>query len=256
MFFVLSKVLSFFVIPLNWVWMLLIWAALTRNERRRRQLAITTLTVFTFFSARVVVNPSMGWWEVETITADDIEEPYDVGILLGGYSNPQVATHDDRLNLSARGNRFFNAYELYRRGKVRKLLLSGGSGRLFSSGELEADHAAKTLRALGVPDSAIIIENRSRNTHENAVYTAELIRQLDPAPRSCLLITSGYHMRRAAGCFRKAGVVFTPFSVDYLYEQNTLRLRNFFPDSLSWHYWEVLFKEWIGYIAYWMAGYL
>lgn len=256
MFFVLSKILNFLLKPSIWLLALLLWAVFTRRPQRRRRIVVAALVLFLFFSNQMIFNYTIGWWEVETITAHDILEPYDIGILLGGFSNPNIIPGDDRLNLSVHGNRFFNAYELYRSGKVKRLIISGKSGSLFPQHEGEALHTATALREMGVPDSAILIENRSRNTYENAVFCSEMINALPGQPR-VLLITSAYHMRRASGCFRKTRLEFTPYSVDFLFEKfqpspQFLLL----PNAQGLYRWQALIKEWVGYLAYWVQGYL
>ena len=54
---------------------------------------------------------------------------------------------------------------------------------------------------MGIPENDIIIENKSRNTHENAFYTAQLFEKNGFSKSNNLLITSSMHMRRAQACF-------------------------------------------------------
>ena len=69
------------------------------------------------------------------------------------------------------------------------------------------------LNAFGVPDSSIIMESNSRNTRQNAAFTAKLaIRQ---SIRRVLLVTSLRHMRRADSAFRNVGIDVIPSAVDF-----------------------------------------
>ncbi len=256
MFFILSKVLYVFIQPVNWVLFVLLWAGLTKKPVRRKRLLWAAFFMVFFFSNRMIFNQVVGWWEEETLTADQLAAPYDIGILLGGYSNSSIVPGHDRFNLSTRGNRFFNAYELYRTGKVRKLLLTGGTGSLLQNHPGEARLAAQLLQRLGVPDTAIIVENASRNTYENAAFSSAIVNKL-PGEPSCLLITSAYHMRRAAACFRKTGLNCTPFSVDYLRQKPSWEPKFWLiPEPLGFYHWEAIIKEWLGYLAYKVRGYL
>ena len=97
------------------------------------------LIMILFFCNKFIFNQVAKSWEVKTITADQIAQPYKVGILLGGYSNKGLLPKHDRQNFNASGNRFFNAYELYRTGKIEKFLLTGGSSNLINKEELEAE---------------------------------------------------------------------------------------------------------------------
>ena len=255
MFFILSKALFFLIQPLNWVVGLMLYALFAKKTNRKRKAMIGAIILTLFFTNRFLYNQVIRFWEVETITADQIQEPYDIGILLGGYSNSHILPRHDRMNFSGRANRFLNAYELYRTGKIKKLLLTGGSGDLLQEQPSEADLMKKFLLRLGVPEEDIIIEADSRNTYENAIFSKKKL-EAYPGAR-CLLLTSAWHMRRSAGCFRKAGMEFVPFSVDFITEKNRWAPENtLIPDRSGFELWEFLIKEWVGCVAYWAKGYL
>lgn len=256
MFFIFSKVLTFLIQPLNWVIGLMIYALFAGKPARKRNALLMAVVLTLFFSNRFIYNQFAKWWEVKTIHASQIDEPYDIGILLGGYSNSFVIPDHDRMNFSFTANRFLNAYELYRTGKVKKLLLSGGSGDLLQEDRGEAVKVREFLIRIGVPPDDIIVENDSRNTHENAVFTRQQLQAGYPGAR-CLLITSAWHMRRALGCFKKAGVECTPFSVDFQTEKDRWAPENtLLPNRTGFLLWDLLIREWVGYLAYAAKGYL
>ncbi len=257
MFFILSKLLLFLLRPLNWVLALLVFALWGRGPRWRRRALIAALGVFMVFGNRGLSNWAVGWWEMETGTAEQLEGPYDIGILLGGYTSRYVVPNTDRHNFSERANRFLNALELFESGRFQRLLLSGGSGALMpGKGLTEAATTAQWLAATGIPDSLIIVESQSRNTYENARNTARLLKERYPEAR-CLLLTSAFHMPRALACFERQGVEVDPFSVDHLYEPPGWSLNYWlFPSWKAFYLWELLIKEWVGYLAYRLNGYL
>lgn len=256
MFFILSKLLVYFLRPITWLILMLAYAWLGRRARWKKRALLSALAMLFLLSNQALFNLAVRAWEPDLLTADQIGEPYDIGILLGGFSNPYIQPGHDRFNLNDRANRFVNVLELYRRGKIRKILVSGGNGQLLSDGPLEAVEARDFLLALGIPEHDILIEADSRNTWENALFTKQLLKEQAPNAQ-CLLLTSAWHMRRARGCFEKAGLSATPFPVDYLSEQ-----WRFTPDKLlmpnarTFFLWELLLKEWVGYGAYWLKGYL
>lgn len=256
MFFILSKTLFIFIQPINWVIGLMLFALFTKREKWKRR-ALSWAVIFAiFFTNRLIYNQFVKTWELKTITADQIEQPYDIGILLGGYSNSQIRPTHDRQNFSARANRFLNAYELYKTGKVRKLLLTGGSGDLLQNNPSEAEAVHDFLLRIGVPESDIIVEGKSRNTWENAVFTKEILDRDFPNAK-CLLITSAWHIRRSIGCYEKAGVAFTPFSVDFVTERDRWAPENsLIPDRQGFYLWEMLIKEWVGCVMYKLQGYI
>jgi uncharacterized SAM-binding protein YcdF (DUF218 family) len=78
----------------------------------------------------------------------------------------------------------------------------------------EAKGVHKLWLDLGVPDSQMSFEDRSRNTWENALFTRDLIA---PKPgERWLLVTSAWHMPRAMGIFRRVGFDVTAYPVDFL----------------------------------------
>jgi uncharacterized SAM-binding protein YcdF (DUF218 family) len=84
----------------------------------------------------------------------------------------------------------------------------GGFGHLILSGNADITVPMRDfILAQGIPASAIVMEDRSGSTRENALFTAPLARQL-PAPY--VLLTSDYHMWRAHHAFQKAGLTVQP----------------------------------------------
>ena len=255
MFFILSKVLFFLIQPVNWMVFPLLYALFGKNKVWKKRALILAVSTSIFFSNHFIFNQCIKPWEVDTILMTDIEEPYDIGILLGGYSNFFAQPDTDRYNFNERGSRFFQTYELYKKGKFKKFLLTGGSGFMFGTDKSEAVLAREYLLILGVPDEDIIVEPDSKNTYENAIFTKAILEEKYP-DASCLLITAAWHMRRSKACFDKAGVKYTAFSVDFIGEKNRLAPASIIiPNSETIWRWEIFIKEMVGMVAYKMRGY-
>ncbi len=255
MFFALSKLLAFLLKPLLLIGILAIYGLWTKNMLRRRRALIAIVGLFLLFTNPWIVSQCAREWEIGQLRPQDIRQPYEVGILLGGYVDFDVDAPDGMLTLQ-RGDRLLTALTLFKTGKIKRLLLSGGSGRLLGRESVEADVVRNYLQQLGVPDSAILIENKSRNTYENARYSKALLDSLLPDAH-CLLITSAWHLRRAEGCFSKAGLSCQPFGTDYFSEKtNGNALHWFQPDWKALMKWECLLKEWVGWAVYKGKGYL
>ncbi len=255
MFFILSKVLAFAIKPIVWILVLLAYGLWTANPSRRKKAVALGLGLLLLFSNRWLSNQVFRAWEPETVHAGEIETPYDIGIVLGGYTNPFIEPGHDRHNFNERANRLTQALELYFSGKVKKLLLSGGTGRLLQDTPSEAEMMPAFLEKIGIPPSDIILEPDSKNTWENALFTKNIVQTRYPGA-SCLLITSAWHMPRSEACFRKAGLPVTPYAVDYISEANRWDPDMLLmPDKLGLYKWELLIKEWVGCVAYRMRGY-
>lgn len=91
------------------------------------------------------------------------------------------------------------------------VIVSGG--KVFEERDAEAPVVKRLLAELGVPEGKIHTEEKSRDTIENARYTAELCRGL--GFRKPVLVTSAYHMKRSVVSFRKAGMDVIPFPVAF-----------------------------------------
>ena len=120
------------------------------------------------------------------------------GVGMAGSSESAAATGYD---LSGASDRVVAAARLWRQGQVDRLVLAGGSGAAISEAELMARFAAD----LGVPRAAMLLEADSRNTRENAVRVAALLRQNQLGP-DIALVTSAIHLPRATAEFRCAGL--------------------------------------------------
>jgi uncharacterized SAM-binding protein YcdF (DUF218 family) len=92
------------------------------------------------------------------------------------------------------------AFALYRAGIASILVLSGGGERAVP----EAEVMRRLALAAGLPEAALIVEPRSRNTLENATETARLL--ADRGISAVILVTDRYHAPRARVLFRLVGL--------------------------------------------------
>jgi uncharacterized SAM-binding protein YcdF (DUF218 family) len=77
----------------------------------------------------------------------------------------------------------------------------------------EAEIMRDLLVVMGVPAGAILLEQASRNSYDNAVHTAAMLRQM--GAEKILLVTSAFHMRRSVAVFAAQGVAVIPAPTDY-----------------------------------------
>jgi len=129
--------------------------------------------------------------------------PADAILLLGGGTKPAVSPREFP-ELAEAGDRVLHAARLFRAGKARLVLVSGGRLPWQGRGPAEAEGMTTLLLELGVPAEAIVREERSTNTRENCVFAKELLDAR--GARDVLLVTSALHMRRAFATCRAAGL--------------------------------------------------
>jgi len=255
MFFIFSKLLLFLTQPFTWLVLLFIVGVVWHKKSFSRKVLILCLTLFLFFSNKVIFLEYARQWEIRGKKISDLAK-YDCAIVLTG-----MATYNndlDRLSLEENGDRIWQAVDLYHKGRVKKILITGDSGFIFERGLHEALQLGKVIQGWNIPKEDIIIECASQNTYENAKFTAKLLQDSFPEMQGLLLVTSALHMKRALASFSKQNIKCTSFSTNnktgpkrgYYFEQFLL------PDVRTLFYWESLTKEWVGYLMYWFQGYL
>lgn len=170
-----------------------------------------------------------------------------VVVVLGGGVAPP-ATAQGLPQLEAAADRVWHAARVYHAGKAPLVLASGGGVR-GAGAVSEAAAMAQLLAALGVPPGAVLLEDRSTNTAENARYSAQLLQAR--GINRVLLVTSALHMRRALAEFAAAGLQAHPAATDH--EADNTRTwpawRRWLPDASALEGSARAVKEWVGTAA-------
>ncbi|MBI1185271.1 YdcF family protein [bacterium] len=252
LFFVSSKIFPFLIVPSHWFFALLLWAFFSRNPKRKKRRFAAALIFLFVFSNGFIFNEIKRLYSPEEIRADDLGKTYDYGIVLTGMT--YVNRETDVAHFSSGGDRIMQAVDLYAKGHIKKILITGGSSRIFDNEYREASFLRQFLLNLGIPEEDVIAESEARNTYENAVFTAALLK--GSTYQNLLLITSASHMPRSAACFRRAGLVFDVFPTDPPYARSDYQLSTFLlPNAGVMSAWSSLLHEWVGFVAYKLKGY-
>ena len=173
-------------------------------------------------------------------------------IVLGGAIDDLASKARGQTVFDESGARITEAVRLAKRYPEARIVYTGGSASITPSASTEAREAKKLMTDLGVAPDRVTIEEKSRNTEENARFTAAILHP-DPTQR-WLLVTSAWHMPRSMGVFRKAGfpVVAYPVGFYTLGEGRGLRLE--LDPAGNLRIFELAAHEWIGLAAYWASG--
>lgn len=255
MFFYLTKVFWFLAQPLNFAIFLLLVALLSFVLRRRR-LGGTAVAL------AAILLVTSAWTSLGAIMLNTLEERFkrpaslpehiDGIVVLGGGFEGAINLARGGFELNSGGDRFVEAALLAKRFPEAKVLISGGTGTVMLDGEGDADTAVRFLAAFGIARERLIIENRSRNTAENAEFSKQMA---NPQPgQNWLLVTSAFHMPRSVGLFRKVGFPVIPWPSDYRTsgDEGVGLFRDNPADSLQTT--TMAIREWTGLLGYWLAG--
>lgn len=253
MFFILSKILFYLVMPMIWIIGILVYSIFTRNTRRKKVAVITATLLLLFFSNEYIVNKALLFWEENPVPISDLQAGYTTIVLTGITESNK--SPKDRIYYNKGADRVLHTLQLYRAHKIKSIIISGGAAVVVGEQLPEAESLKETFLISAVPLNEMILETKSRNTRENAMFTKKLIDSLN-LKGPFLLVTSAFHMKRAKGCFQKLGINVTGYPVDYYSTDG-----KFTPDYLiipserAFSKWSLLIHEVLGYWVYRMMGY-
>ena len=244
MYFILSKILLFLLSPIYWIITLLLIAAFTKRAKLRRRTAIAGLVLLLVFSNTYLLGlVSKAWEYPETKLPPNAH--FSCAIVLGGFASPN-SKGEGHYGWAA--DRFIQGMRLQRTDTVSHILISGGNGSLNPGAFSEGEWARGQLKQFGFADTAILIEGRSRNTMENAQFSAAMLKKSGLKP-PYLLITSAFHMRRAMMIFKRANVEVVPYTCNFIAGDPAFSMYSLIPEFSAIGGWDTWFKEMMGYMV-------
>jgi len=289
--FYISKILRPLVTsPLPISLVIALWALMALKPRSTLYVWLRRIGMFIILGTIALSLPIMArilsqWYEVKRSHIDEVlaRGPYRAILVLGGTVDP-VASEPGLVEGNDSFERLIATAALYRAGAAPLVIASGGSGSITFPRQKEAPYMAELLEFMGVPKNVVIIEEKSRNTYENIIYSKAILDTLrdtkndtagtevpgitpgrlpdrtlglkpgsrpDQAP--VLLVSSAWHLPRAMAICRKQGLAVQPFSVDSQAEPLLLPA-DLFPDPWALHRSTRLIREWIGLAYYRLLG--
>jgi len=172
-------------------------------------------------------------------------------IILGGSVEPVISGYWGQPGLNDRVERLTEGIALALAHPDLPLAFSGGLNRGEDGPPSEAAVAGYLFHQMHVTNP-VILEDRARNTHDNAQFLKPLLPKDRTGP--WVLVTSSYHMPRSVGVFRAAGIDVIPYPVDF----------KSIPEWSGWSY-EVVkgaaladfaMREWLALLAYYERGWI
>jgi uncharacterized SAM-binding protein YcdF (DUF218 family) len=245
----LNKLLPIFLLPLGWVVALLLYGIL-RKRRRPLEVALVLL----WLSSMSAVGDGLFRFLESRYPSQPVAqvEPADAIVPLGGILGP-TPLPGRLLNVGEGGERLEAGIELWQAHKAPWLVFTGGRTPWAIQPEVEGAVSARVAVARGVPADRVLVTREVGNTADEAKAVADLMRER--GWKKIILVTSAWHMRRAARQFRKAGVDFIPFPVDYqVTPRQPLTLLDFLPRADGLRTTEMALRELYGLAFYAVIG--
>jgi len=256
LFFIASKTLGMAARVETWLVLLFglgllgLWRGRLRLARWALSFGFAALLAITAFP---LATPLLASLELHYPPNPALPEKVDGIIVLGGAEDVGAYARWKLVGLNAGGERMTAGVELARRFPDAKLIFTGGTASMvYDDAHTLPSAMTRTLwLSLGVPEAQIVLEDRSRNTSENAIFTRELIQPQEG--QVWILVTSAFHMPRSMETFQRNGWTgLIPWPVDFRSGNQTFRLDWRLDDHLQDA--DVALKEYLGLLAYRWAG--
>ena len=239
------------LLPPGCLILLLIACAVFQLRRRRRATAAAFLLpalLLWALSSSLVSDPLMA--SLERGLTIPAHPQGDVIVLLGGGVYGNVP------DLSGRGApseymmaRMVTALRLQRRLGV-PVLVTGGA--VYANGTPEAPIVKRFLVDMGVPPDMVLLEDKSRDTIENARFSKKIVEE--KGFKKLILVTSAFHMRRSIEAFRKAGLEVIPVPSSFrTATDRSLGWADYLPGADALDTTAIVLHEYLGMIYYFLA---
>ena len=261
MFLFLSKLIPLFIYPLG-LTCILLGVAIATFWKQPRTSAIAlalALTILLIGANPLVANGLIRSLEGQYPSLTQIPQAEAI-VILGGSTLP---THPPRpwVEISEAGDRILYGAKLYREGQIPWVILSGGRIPWQGGTTTESADMAELLQSMGVPKTALLQDQTSLNTYENAVNVKRLM-QANQLQGPILLVTSATHMPRSMAIFEKQGIQAIAAPTDFQVTTvdpyaGTLGFAfKFLPDANPLKLTTKVFKEYLGWLTYRLRGWL
>lgn len=264
MFIFLSKFLPLFIYPLGLACIFMLAALLFWKKRKTSKAMLVIALVILFIGGNRYVANSIAKsleWQYDSLAAI---QSVDLIVVLGGGTEPELAPRP-MTEVNAAGDRIIYAAKLFQEHPEAKLLLSGGDIEfLDQSDSTPAKDMSALLLLMGVPKSALILQDQSQNTYEDALYSCEKIKT--EGYKNVVLVTSAMHMPRSTKLFAKQGCTVLPAPTDFTITETAWQktwhpsfeefIINLVPSYSNLSQVTKAMKEYIGMFTYHLKGWL
>ncbi len=199
------------------------------------------------FSTPVVANQFIRFAENFAVKAspETVPEASAIVVLSGMLTN--VKSSGGIVTEWCDPDRFFGGVDLYKLGKSKKLVFTGGLLPWEKGATPEGVTLKKFALSVGVPERDVFVTGEVQNTEQEASAVKKLLGQKKP---SILLVTSAFHMPRAKLLFENKGFVVYPYTVDFKVDTSLMTFMDCLPNPHALYLADTAIREQIGLMYY------
>ena len=239
----LHKILPLLASPLFLVIILALWGALLRSKK----IGLAAIGILTFCSLPLVSSKLISSLESDyTLAPTASVKEADAIVVLSGMVRTIEGKHGLFYEWAEAADRIFAGIDLIKKNKAPVLILTGGK-LPWSVGKPEGEYLRDIAEELGVPSDSILLTENVQNTDQEAKAVAKLLKKDFP---NVILVTSAFHMPRAQKVFEAAGIVVSPFPVDFLSGADKTKITDFIPSADAFRETSFFVREIIGRLYY------
>ena len=239
----LHKILPLLVSPLFLIIILVLWGSLYRSRRA----GIAGIGILIVCSLPVFSNKLISYLEKDySLIPPANAKTADAIVVLSGMVRTIDGANGLEYEWSEASDRIFAGIDLIKENKAPVLVLTGGK-LPWSVGIPEGEHLRDIAEKLGVPNDVILLTENVQNTDQEAKAVAKLLNKDVP---NIILVTSAFHMPRAQKVFEAAGIIVSPFPVDFLSGADKTTLIHFIPSAGAFRDTSFFVREIIGRLYY------
>ena len=219
-------------------------------------LVFSSIGVLTVFSCPLVAHTIVRSLESKYDPPAEFQKVSAI-VLLGGCTKAPVPPRRYSEPSNA-GDRMVNAARLLRKGYAPVIVATGGKITfMYNYSGSEAQNMADFLKeTCQIDSSKILLEDKAKDTHDNATFTLNLLRE-HGLHKDIILVTSAMHMYRSVKIFRKCGFTVYPAPADFREDK---KIQNnifaYFPSAEALANATDALHEYYGLIAYKIMGWL
>ncbi len=198
--FLLKKIITAFVMPINVVLLLLIFALFVHRTKPKRSIKCLSLAIIILLGSSF---PPLSDWAMKSVedgypayVRTDTSVDYIVVLGCGHSSNAELPVTSQLATCSLQ--RMVEALRIYNIHPEARIITSGSGG---SNAISNAETVKQSLILLGVPEQKIITENFPKDTEEESQLIAPRVQGTN-----VVLVTNADHMRRSINYFQEQGV--------------------------------------------------